>query len=111
MLVITSFWRLAVFRTGKGGISLSFFELGMIVCFGISWPINVIKSIRTKSTVGKSIAFSFIVFVGYVLGIIHKLTYSRDFVLYAYIFNLTMVTIDIIVYFINYRRDKKLGIK
>jgi len=90
---------------------LSFFELGMVVCFGISWPINVIKSIRTKSTVGKSIAFSVVVFVGYILGIIHKLKYSRDFVLYAYILNLTMVSIDIVVYILNYRRDKKLGIR
>ena len=90
---------------------MSFFELGMVVCFGISWPINVIKSIRTKSTVGKSIAFSVVVFVGYILGIIHKLKYSRDFVLYAYILNLTMVSIDIVVYILNYRRDKKLGIR
>ncbi|MBR4331962.1 MAG: hypothetical protein IKP72_04740 [Clostridia bacterium] len=90
---------------------MSFFELGMIVCFGISWPISVLKSIRTKSTVGKSIAFSIIVFVGYILGIIHKLKYSRDFVLYAYLFNLTMVGTDIVIYFINYRRDKQRGIR
>lgn len=90
---------------------MSFFELGMIVCFGISWPISVLKSIRTRSTVGKSIAFSIIVFVGYILGIIHKLKFSRDFVLYAYLFNLIMVGTDIVIYFINYRRDKQRGIR
>lgn len=33
------------------------FEILMILSFGISWPINVMKSIRTKSTKGKSIFF------------------------------------------------------
>lgn len=34
------------------------FEILMIVSFGISWPINVMKSIKTRSTKGKSIFFS-----------------------------------------------------
>ena len=33
------------------------FELLMIVCFGVSWPFNVAKSIRTRSAKGKSLIF------------------------------------------------------
>ena len=89
----------------------SFFELAMIVCFGLSWPFNVLKSIRTKSTVGKSLTFSLIIFAGYIFGIIHKLKYSRDFVLYAYLLNLIMVGADIVLYFVNLRRDRQRGIR
>ena len=90
---------------------MSFFELGMLVLFGISWPISVIKSIRMKSAVGKSVGFTICVFVGYLSGITHKLLYNRDFILIVYFFNLTMVGIDIVLYFINSRRDKMLDRK
>ncbi len=29
---------------------ISFFEAIMLVCFGLAWPLNIIKSLRTKST-------------------------------------------------------------
>ena len=86
---------------------MSIFELGMLVCFGVSWPINVIKSLREKSAKGKSLPFTIAILVGYICGITHKLLYSRDAVLIAYFFNLTMVTVDLVLYFINRRRDQQ----
>jgi len=86
---------------------MSFFELGMLVCFGLSWPINVVKSYRARTAKCKSILFLVAIFVGYVFGIIHKLLYSRDMVLAVYIFNILMVTADICLYFRNLRLDKK----
>lgn len=84
---------------------MSIFELGMLVCFGISWPVNVIKSIKSKTAKGKSFPFLVAIFIGYISGIIHKLLYSLDFVLYIYIFNFIMVSLDIVLYFINRKRD------
>lgn len=60
-----------------------------------------------KSTKGKSLLFTIAIWVGYISGITHKLLYSRDAVLYIYIFNLTMVTLDLILYFVNRRYDKQ----
>lgn len=86
---------------------MSIFELGMLVCFGISWPISVVKSLREKSAKGKSLPFTIAIMIGYVCGITHKLLYSRDAVLIVYVFNLTMVTIDLALYFVNRRRDRR----
>lgn len=77
------------------------FELLMLVCFGVSWPVNIVKSLRSRSTKGKSLLFLIIVDIGYVFGILHKLIYSRDAVIYVYILNLLMVSTDIVLYFRN----------
>ena len=39
-------------------------EMLMVVCFGISWPINIVKAWKARSTRGISLLFySFIIFV------------------------------------------------
>ena len=86
---------------------MSFFELGMLICFGVSWPISVMKSYRMKTTKGKSLPFLIAIVVGYLMGITHKLLYSRDIVLVMYIINLCMVSTDLVLYFINKRYDKQ----
>jgi len=48
-------------------------EITMIVSFGISWPLNVIKSYKARTTKGKSLAFLFLIFFGYIAGIASKL--------------------------------------
>lgn len=83
---------------------MSIFEAGMIICFGLAWPTSIIKSIKSKSTKGKSVGFLFIVLSGYVAGIIHKLVYSKDLIIIFYILNFIMVLTDILFYF----RNKKL---
>lgn len=85
---------------------MHFFELGMLVCFGLSWPISIIRSLRSRSTKGKSVVFSFVILLGYVCGIINKFLYSRDLVLYLYFLNFLMVLIDTLLWFRNRRLEK-----
>lgn len=78
---------------------MSIFEAFMLVCFGLSWPVSIAKSIRTKIVAGKSRLFMSIVCVGYLSGIIHKLVYSLDWVIALYILNLLMVAFDLFLYY------------
>ena len=45
----------------------------MIVSFGASWPMNVIKSYKARTAKGKSLAFLLLILFGYVAGITSKL--------------------------------------
>ena len=54
------------------------FEIGMILCFGASWPLNVIKSYKTRTTKGKSLPFLLLIFVGYIAGITSKLINAEE---------------------------------
>lgn len=80
---------------------MSIFEAGMLICFGAAWPMNIAKSIKTKSTKGKSLSFLLTIMVGYISGITHKILYSQDIVMVLYIINLVMVSIDTGLYFYN----------
>ena len=48
------------------------FEVIMIASFGASWPLNVIKSYKARTTKGKSLAFLCLIFFGYIAGIVSK---------------------------------------
>ena len=78
-------------------------EIGMLICFGFSWPINVMKSYRTRSTKGKSVYFLFFIILGYLCGIGSKLIGGsyKWYVLFFYVLNMTMVTVDLCLYFRN----------
>lgn len=39
-------------------------EAGMLVCFGISWPFNIAKSLRSRTAKGKSVAFELLIIAG-----------------------------------------------
>ena len=84
------------------------FEIIMIVCFGLSWPMNVIKSYRARTTKGKSLPFLLLIITGYVFGIIGKLVGGnfKWYVLFFYFLNFAMVGADVILYFRNRRLDK-----
>lgn len=85
------------------------FEIIMIVCFGFSWPMNVIKSWKTRTAKGKSLAFLLLIETGYVFGIAGKLIAGSPkwYVLFFYILNFTMVGADIALYFRNRHLDKE----
>lgn len=85
------------------------FEIIMIVAFGISWPLNVIKSYKSRTTKGKSLWFLILIFVGYLFGIAGKLLLPgfKWYVLFFYILNTVMVGLDLILYARNYRLDRK----
>ena len=92
-------------------------EIIMVVSFGISWPFNVVKSYKARTTRGKSLVFLLCILFGYVAGILSKfLNPDFDFarkwyVVFFYILNFIMVAIDTVLYFRNYRLDKKAGAK
>ena len=90
-----------------------FLEILMIVSFGISWPMNLAKAVRSRTTKGMCLPFYCLIFFGYISGIISKFVnpaYMAQFsekwyVLIFYFFNLIMVGAIIIVYFRNKRLD------
>jgi len=85
---------------------MSMFEAGMLICFGLAWPVNIANSLKTRSAKGKSVFFLYVIELGYVFGITHKLLYSRDLVMALYILNFTMVLVDICLYYRNLRLDR-----
>ena len=93
------------------------FEIIMVVSFGASWPFNVIKSYKARTTKGKSLLFLCLIFFGYIAGIISKLineAYMASFgqkwyVLVFYVLNLLMVGTDFILYARNKKLDKENG--
>ncbi len=81
-----------------------FFEFMMLVCFGLSWPVSVWKSYRTRSTSGKSILFMGAIIFGYISGIIGKIIGGQfNYVLIIYCINLFVVSLDVLLYFRNKR--------
>ena len=83
-------------------------EVCMMVAFGCSWPVNVVKSYRMRTTQGKSLAFLLLIFAGYLCGIAGKLL-SPDYkwyVLLFYILNCAMVGVDLLLYVRNARQDR-----
>ena len=82
-------------------------EIIMVVGFGISWPLNVIKSYQARSTKGKSLWFLVLIFFGYICGIASKLTADsyKWYVLFFYVLNFAMVGIDLLLYWRNYRLE------
>ena len=84
------------------------FEVFMVLCFGVSWPISIYKSIKSKTAKGKSLLFIFMIWIGYVFGIVSKvLSGSINYVLFFYVLNITIVSIDIIVFFRNSKLDRE----
>lgn len=89
-------------------------EVIMIVSFGASWPLNVIKSYKASTTKGKSLAFLLLILFGYVAGITSKLintVYMAEieqkwYVLFFYVLNFIMVTLDLCMYIRNYKLDQ-----
>ena len=90
-------------------------EITMIVSFGISWPLNVIKSYKARTTKGKSLAFLLLIFFGYIAGISSKLVNvdymnnigTKWYVLFFYVLNFIMVGLDLCMYARNKRLDKQ----
>ena len=89
-------------------------EIIMIVSFGASWPLNVLKSWRARSAKGKSVAFLLLIIFGYIAGIASKFvseSYMAQFsekwyVLFFYFLNLANVTLDFLLYLRNRHLDK-----
>ena len=88
-------------------------EVIMIVSFGASWPMNVMKSWKARTAKGKSLAFLCLILFGYVAGITGKFlnpVYMSEiaekwYVLFFYFLNFFMVFADLLLYFRNKKLD------
>lgn len=98
-------------------------EIIMLTCFGISWPISVYKSLKVKTSVGKSAVFNIFLILGYIAGIISKFLKLNDYVndasrsavakgifyfaLVMYFVNLAMISTNLVLFYVNKGYDKK----
>lgn len=85
-----------------------FFEAGMLVCFGFSWPLNVVKAYKAGTTKGTSLAFIMLIITGYIAGISAKIVNNQfNYVLVVYFLNLAIVLTNVLVYIRNKALDRK----
>ena len=84
------------------------FETVMLVCFGFSWPLNVLKAYRARTAKGMSLPFILLIIAGHVAGISAKLlTHQLNYVLIAYFLNLAIVLLNVLVFVRNVSLDKQ----
>lgn len=84
------------------------FEALMVICFGLSWPLSVSKSWKSRTAKGKSLFFEVFIWVGYLFGIAGKIiTGNITYVFVFYVLNTLMVSVDILLYFRNRRLDQE----
>lgn len=93
----------------------SLLEAAMLICFGFSWPMNLIKNYRAASAKAMSFGFITLIITGYVAGIVAKIIILAQggtvawYVLTVYILNLIVVSMNMGVYFRNRALDRKAG--
>ena len=87
-----------------------FLESAMLVLFGLSWPMNIAKSIRSGTARGKSVVFELLVLAGYLCGLAGKLLAGDvSYVVFFYIADILMVAADLVLTLRNARRDRTAG--
>ena len=86
---------------------MSFFEALMLICFGAAWPMSIYRSYKSRVTSGKSIAFLVTVEIGYLSGIIYKVSSNLDHIVWLYVLNAVLVLVDICLYRRNYRLERQ----
>ena len=86
----------------------SIFESIMLVCFGLSWPLNVMKAYKARTAKGTSLPFILLIITGYIAGITAKLISGQiNYVLIVYLLNLVIVSMNVAVYIRNVSLDRK----
>lgn len=85
------------------------FEVLMVVSFGVSWPMAIIKSYQARTAKGKSLFFLCMILFGYACGIASKILNGKiNYVIGFYVLNFVMVSFDLILYFRNKKLDLNL---
>lgn len=90
-------------------------ETVMIISFGMSWPLNVLKSYRARTAKGKSLAFLILLLFGYACGITSKFINpdfmanfnTKWYIVFFYCLNFVMISADLFMYFRNRKLDKE----
>lgn len=84
------------------------FEASMLVCFGFSWPLNVMKAYRARTAKGTSLPFIILIITGYLAGITAKIINGQfNYVLAVYFLNLAIVMTNVFVYIRNKALDRR----
>lgn len=88
-------------------------ETLMVVCFGISWPLNIVKAWKARTAQGTSLLFYSFIWIGYVFAFIGKFVMIASnapapwyetvkwYVMFFYVVNIIMVSAGIAIYFRN----------
>lgn len=85
-------------------------EAIMMICFGLSWPINLVKNYRCRSAKAMSLPFIILLLAGYTAGITAKIMlHMTGYVLVIYFVNLAMIFANLAVYFRNRHIDNILA--
>ena len=96
-----------------------FMEMLMVICFGISWPINIVKAWKARSTKGISLMFYCLILLGYLFALAGKcilIAYYAPrpwyetvhwYVMLFYVLNTLMVATGIGIYFRNRRLEQR----
>ena len=80
----------------------------MLICFGLSWPFNIAKSLRSRTAKGKSVAFEVLIITGYLCGLVGKFILSDlSYVVLFYIADILMVATDLVLTLRNRRLDRE----
>ena len=88
---------------------MSILEAIMLVCFGLSWPISIYRTYKVKNPLGKSIAFLWLIIIGYIAGILNKIVGPKvDWVIWLYAINALMVATDLFLVVLYRRRNARL---
>lgn len=81
-------------------------EAIMLVCFGLSWPINAMKAWKARTAAGTSWMFLALITLGYVAGIAAKFVGGTvNWVLIVYFLNLAALAANWIIFARNKALD------
>lgn len=87
-------------------------EAAMLICFGLSWPLSLIKNIKAQTAKTMSLKFNLLIIAGYIAGIAAKfINHQVNYVLIIYLLNLAIVSVNLGVYFINKHKDRMAEMK
>jgi len=82
-------------------------EAAMLICFGLSWPLNAYKNYQARTAAGTSWQFILLITLGYVAGIAAKYVSGQiNWVLIVYYLNLVFLGANWLVYFRNTKLDR-----
>ncbi len=99
------------------GTLATIFEIVMVLCFGASWPFNIIRAYKARTAKGTSLQFTLLIGIGYIGGILCKIfsacekgaSYWTWLTVLAFVFyfiNLSMIITALVIYFRNKKLDK-----
>ncbi|MEE8732332.1 MAG: hypothetical protein SOI46_01830 [Eggerthellaceae bacterium] len=81
-------------------------EAIMLVCFGLSWPINAVKAYKARTAAGTSWLFLGLITLGYFAGIAAKFVGGTvNWVLIVYFINVAALAANWLIFFRNKRLD------